>query len=48
MYEIQSLTQPQETYGLIDEKVMIKATCIVSRKSNFQVLDHLPEGEENK
>ncbi len=42
VYEIQKLTKPQITYGLIEQEVMIKAECIVSRKSNFEVLDDIP------
>jgi hypothetical protein len=37
MYEIQNLTQPQITFGQINEKVMTKAVCIVSRKSQFEI-----------
>lgn len=39
VYEIKKLTKPQITYGMIEEEVMIKCECVVSRKSNFQVLD---------
>jgi hypothetical protein len=42
VYEIQKLTRPQITYGLIEQEVMTKAECIVSRKSNFEVLDNIP------
>lgn len=42
VYEIQRLTRPQITYGLIEQEVMTKAECIVSRKSNFEVLDKIP------
>jgi len=42
VYEIEKLTQPQMVYGQIDEKVMLKAICRVSRKSQFEVLDNLP------
>lgn len=41
VYEIQRLTRPQITYGLIEQEVMTKAECIVSRKSNFEVLDKI-------
>lgn len=41
VYEIQKLTRPQITYGLIEQEVMTKAECIVSRKSNFDVVDDI-------
>lgn len=37
VYEIEKLTQPQLTFGQINEKVMVKAECRVSRKSQFEV-----------
>jgi hypothetical protein len=42
VYEIEKLNQPQIVYGQIQRKVMVKATCRVSRKSQFEVLDKIP------
>jgi hypothetical protein len=42
IYEIQKLTKPQIVYGQMENLVMIKSTCQVSRKSQFEVLDDLP------
>lgn len=39
VYEIKKLTKPQLTYGKIEEEVMVKAECVVSRKSQFEVTD---------
>jgi hypothetical protein len=47
MYEIEKLVQPQIVYGQIDEKVMLKATCRVSRKSQFEVFDGIPAQPED-
>lgn len=41
MYEIEKLTQPQVVYGQINNKVMVKAECRVSRKSQFEIDDSL-------
>jgi len=38
-YEVEQLTSPQIIFGQIQNKVMIKATCRVARKSQFEVLD---------
>ena len=46
LYEIEKLNQPQIVYGQIQNKVMVKATCRVSRKSQFEVLDNIPGNEE--
>lgn len=35
IYEISKLTEPQLVFGQINEKVMKKAECVVSRKSQF-------------
>ncbi len=37
MYEIESLTEPQIVFGQINNKVMLKATCRVSRESQFDI-----------
>lgn len=42
IYEINKLTRPQIVYGQIEQEVMIKAECIVSRESNLKVLDDIP------
>lgn len=42
VYEIEKLTRPQIVYGQIDQEVMAKAECRVSRKSQFEVLDSIP------
>lgn len=39
LYEINKLTYPQLTFGSIEEKVMAKCECTVSRKSNFEVFE---------
>lgn len=39
VYEIKNLTSPQLTYGKVEEEVMVKAECVVSRKSQFEVTD---------
>lgn len=41
VYEIEKLNQPQLVYGQINNKVMVKAVCRVSRKGQFEVLDNL-------
>lgn len=41
LYEIEKLTKPQITYGQIENQVMHKAVCRVSRKSQFEVLDSI-------
>ena len=41
IYEIDKLTRPQITYGQIENEVMVKADCIVSRRSNFDIDDGL-------
>lgn len=38
VYEVEKLTRPQITYGQIDNEVMIKAECRVSRKSQFELI----------
>ena len=43
VYEIASLVEDQLIYGLGDQKSMLPAECIVSRKSNFYVI-----GEDDK
>ena len=42
IYEIHKLTRPQITYGQMNNEVMVKAECIVSRKSQFEVMDNIP------
>lgn len=42
VYEIEKLTRPQLTYGKIEDEVMVKAECVVSRKSQFDVVDDKP------
>lgn len=42
VYEIKKLTRPQIIAGQIEQEMMIKAECIVSRKSNFDVVDNTP------
>lgn len=39
VYEIKKLTKPQIIAGQIEQEMMIKAECVVSRKSNFDVVD---------
>lgn len=41
LYEIEQLTKPQIVYGQVENLVMVKATCRVSRKSQFEVLDDI-------
>jgi len=41
VYEIEKLNKPQITYGQVENNVMIKAECRVSRKSQFEILDDL-------
>ena len=41
LYEIEKLNQPQLVYGQIENQVMTKAICRVSRKSQFEVLDSI-------
>ncbi len=41
LYEIEKLQQPQITFGQIDRKIMIKATCRVARNSQLEVLDDI-------
>lgn len=41
LYEIEKLTRPQIVYGQINNEVMVKAECRVSRKSQFEVLDDI-------
>ena len=38
VYEVEKLTRPQITYGQMDNEVMIKAECRVSRKSQFELV----------
>lgn len=38
-YEIKTITRPQLTFGQIENMVMAKLQCIVSRESNFAVFD---------
>ena len=38
-YEIKTITRPQLTFGQIENPVMLKLECIVSRQSNFAILD---------
>lgn len=42
LYEIEKLTRPQIVYGQMNNEVMVKAECRVSRKSQFEVLDNIP------
>ncbi len=42
VYEIKKLTRPQIIAGQIEQEMMIKAECVVSRKSNFDVVDDTP------
>ena len=37
MYEVATLTQPQITFGQIENMVMWKATCTIARESNFKI-----------
>lgn len=37
-YEIEQLTLPQLTYGQIDHKVQVRATCRIAREGQFKVL----------
>jgi hypothetical protein len=39
VYEIQTLTSPQITFGQIEQEVMLKAVCQSTRKSNLDVKD---------
>lgn len=39
VYEIKKLTKPQIIAGQIEQEMMIKCECTVSRKSNFDVVD---------
>jgi hypothetical protein len=41
IYEIQKLTRPQITFGQIENEVMVKAECGISRRSNFDIDDGL-------
>jgi hypothetical protein len=41
IYEIQKLVQPQITFGQINNKVMVEATCRVARESQFKVFDEI-------
>ena len=38
-YEIKTAVRPQTTFGQIENMVMTKLECIVSRESNFNILD---------
>jgi len=38
-YEIKTLTRPQLVFGQVENKVMLKAECRVSRESNFVIKD---------
>ncbi|MDP3763695.1 MAG: hypothetical protein Q8Q92_03540 [bacterium] len=38
-YEIKTVTRPQLTFGQGENPVMAKLECIVSRESNFSILD---------
>jgi hypothetical protein len=42
VYEIKKLTKPQIIAGQIEQEMMVKAECVVSRKSNFDVVDDTP------
>lgn len=48
VYEIQKLTRPQIVYGQMQNEVMVKAECIVSRKTQFEVLDGIPGDSRNE
>jgi len=39
VYEIEKLTQPQITYGQVQNSVQTKAICRTARKGQFEVLD---------
>jgi hypothetical protein len=39
VYEIKKLTKPQIIGGQIEQEMMVKAECVVSRKSNFDIVD---------
>jgi hypothetical protein len=39
VYEIQKLTSPQIVYGMIEQEVMLKATCQSVRNSQFEVFE---------
>lgn len=41
LYEIEKLNKPQIVYGQVENQVMHKAICRVSRKSQFEVLDSI-------
>lgn len=41
LYEIEKLNKPQIVYGQVENQVMHKAVCRVSRKSQFEVLDSI-------
>jgi hypothetical protein len=41
IYEIEKLTRPQITFGQIENEVMVKAECRVSRRGNFDIDDNL-------
>lgn len=38
-YELKTVTKPQTVFGQIENMVMTKLECIVSRESNFAILD---------
>lgn len=38
-YELKTVTRPQMTFGQIENMVMTKLECVVSRESNFAILD---------
>jgi len=41
VYEIEKLSRASITYGQVENEVMLKANCRVSRKSQFEVLDDI-------
>lgn len=42
VYEIKKAIKDQPTFGMIEEKVMIKLECISARNSNIKILDDIP------
>lgn len=40
VYEIQTITEPDIVYGQIENKVMTKCTCRVSRQQQFNLVDN--------
>lgn len=37
MYEVKKITNPQITFGQIENEVMYKMECVVARESNFKI-----------